>query len=152
MVNFDLPRTLRAYTHRVGRTARAGQSGTALSLVGPEEVARIEGLAAKQAARNMPVVQPLPFNLSQVEGFRYTHTLSYTHTHTLSLNARTPHTDRGECVSERDGGSEHSLSLSRARARARSLSLSLALSPTLSLSFSLSLSLARVRALSLPLS
>ena len=71
VVNFDLPRTLRAYTHRVGRTARAGQSGTALSLVGPDDVARIEGLAAKQAARNLPVVQPLPFNLSQVEGFRY---------------------------------------------------------------------------------
>ena len=71
VVNFDLPRTLRAYTHRVGRTARAGQSGTALSLVGPDEAARIEGLAAKQAARGDSVVQPLPFNLSQVEGFRY---------------------------------------------------------------------------------
>ena len=66
VVNFDLPRTLRAYTHRVGRTARAGQSGTALSLVAPGEVARIEGLAAKQAARGLSVVQPLPFNLSQV--------------------------------------------------------------------------------------
>ena len=50
---------------------RRMSSGTALSLVGPEEVARIEGLAAKQAARGLAVVQPLPFNLAQVEGFRY---------------------------------------------------------------------------------
>ncbi|EKX40607.1 hypothetical protein GUITHDRAFT_46656, partial [Guillardia theta CCMP2712] len=71
VVNFELPRTLRAYTHRVGRTARAGQNGTALSLVSPEEVGRLEGLAGKQAERGMQVIEPLPFNLQQVEGFRY---------------------------------------------------------------------------------
>jgi ATP-dependent RNA helicase DDX56/DBP9 len=32
-VNFDFPKTLASYTHRVGRTARAGTSGTALSFV-----------------------------------------------------------------------------------------------------------------------
>ena len=33
VINFDLPKTVASYTHRIGRTARAGTSGTALSFV-----------------------------------------------------------------------------------------------------------------------
>ena len=36
VVNFDLPRSAVDYTHRVGRTGRAGESGIALSFVSPE--------------------------------------------------------------------------------------------------------------------
>jgi ATP-dependent RNA helicase RhlE len=37
VVNFDLPRNAEDYVHRIGRTARAGHSGVAISLVGPED-------------------------------------------------------------------------------------------------------------------
>jgi ATP-dependent RNA helicase RhlE len=37
VVNFDLPRNAEDYVHRIGRTARAGQTGVAISLVGPED-------------------------------------------------------------------------------------------------------------------
>lgn len=37
VLNFDLPSTSRSYTHRIGRTARAGKAGMALSFVIPTE-------------------------------------------------------------------------------------------------------------------
>jgi hypothetical protein len=52
VVNFDLPPTLRAYTHRVGRTARGGNSGTALSLVAPSEASGLDTLVEKQVGMN----------------------------------------------------------------------------------------------------
>jgi ATP-dependent RNA helicase RhlE len=37
VINFDMPRALEDYVHRVGRTGRAGNTGRALSLVAPAE-------------------------------------------------------------------------------------------------------------------
>lgn len=37
VVNFELPNVPEAYVHRIGRTARAGRSGTAISLCDPSE-------------------------------------------------------------------------------------------------------------------
>ena len=37
VVNYDVPRSPEDYVHRVGRTARAGESGHAITLVTPEE-------------------------------------------------------------------------------------------------------------------
>jgi ATP-dependent RNA helicase RhlE len=38
VVNFDLPNVPETYVHRIGRTARAGADGIAISLCGPEEL------------------------------------------------------------------------------------------------------------------
>jgi len=37
VINFDLPNIPESYVHRIGRTARAGASGVAISLCGPDE-------------------------------------------------------------------------------------------------------------------
>jgi len=47
VVNFDLPEQLEDYVHRIGRTARAGKSGKAISFAAPEQkrdVAQIQDL------------------------------------------------------------------------------------------------------------
>ena len=38
VINFSLPREVESYTHRIGRTGRAGKKGLALSIVAPHEV------------------------------------------------------------------------------------------------------------------
>jgi ATP-dependent RNA helicase DDX56/DBP9 len=40
VLNFDLPTSSKSYTHRIGRTARAGQSGMALSFYVPKDLYR----------------------------------------------------------------------------------------------------------------
>lgn len=37
VINFDLPNVPESYVHRIGRTARAGREGMAISLCGPDE-------------------------------------------------------------------------------------------------------------------
>ena len=41
VVNMDLPHTPGEYVHRVGRTARAGHAGLAVSLIAPNDVPRL---------------------------------------------------------------------------------------------------------------
>lgn len=45
VINYDLPETGEDYIHRIGRTARAGASGEALSLVTPEELRFFKSLS-----------------------------------------------------------------------------------------------------------
>ena len=49
VVNMDLPTSLAVYKHRVGRTARGGQGGTAISMVSPEggDVVLLEEMAGE---------------------------------------------------------------------------------------------------------
>ena len=42
VINYDLPHNAEAYLHRIGRTARAGRSGVAITLVPPKERRRMK--------------------------------------------------------------------------------------------------------------
>jgi len=58
VVNFELPHVAEDYVHRIGRTARAGSSGVAISLVAPDETERLRDIE-KLLRRTLPVA-PLP--------------------------------------------------------------------------------------------
>jgi ATP-dependent RNA helicase RhlE len=63
VVNFDVPAAPEDYIHRVGRTARAGEAGDALTLVSPPEEADLRGIERAVGTR-MPRLT--------VAGFDYT--------------------------------------------------------------------------------
>jgi superfamily II DNA/RNA helicase len=54
VVNFDLPNIPETYVHRIGRTARAGASGVAISLVSPDEMAFLRDIE-KVIRRQVPL-------------------------------------------------------------------------------------------------
>jgi ATP-dependent RNA helicase RhlE len=57
VINFDLPNVPESYVHRIGRTARAGAAGTAISLCGGEERAFLRDIEKLIRAR-VPVMSP----------------------------------------------------------------------------------------------
>lgn len=60
VLNYDLPRSADDYIHRIGRTARAGAGGTAISFVTPESVAHFRLIERRHA---------LALTLEEVAGF-----------------------------------------------------------------------------------
>ncbi|CZS91385.1 probable ATP dependent RNA helicase [Rhynchosporium agropyri] len=86
VLNFDLPTSSKSYTHRIGRTARAGQTGMALSFVVPAELYKKHKPTSIESAKNDEKVmakivkhqtkkgkevKPYNFDMKQVEAFRY---------------------------------------------------------------------------------
>jgi ATP-dependent RNA helicase DbpA len=58
VVNFELPFQPEIYVHRIGRTGRAGKAGLAVSLVGPQDRAKVKAI---EAAIGSPLQrQPAP--------------------------------------------------------------------------------------------
>jgi ATP-dependent RNA helicase RhlE len=62
VINFDLPGSSHTYLHRVGRTARVGADGIAMTLVAPDEDVRL-----RRDARTLGV----EFDIGPVAGFDY---------------------------------------------------------------------------------
>ncbi|KAI0526188.1 ATP-dependent RNA helicase DBP9 [Xylaria bambusicola] len=86
VVNFDCPTTARSYAHRIGRTARAGQTGTSLTMVVPSEKFRKHiptstpsaendektlSKIKKQQVASGKELKPWHFDWKTLEGFRY---------------------------------------------------------------------------------
>jgi ATP-dependent RNA helicase RhlE len=58
--NFDLPNVPENYVHRIGRTARAGKEGTAVSFVSPAEMGELQDIE-KLLKKPIPVVGGAPW-------------------------------------------------------------------------------------------
>ena len=84
VINFDCPTSARSYTHRIGRTARAGQTGMSLSFVVPrEEWGKNKAVGCLPSAQNderifkriekrqNSQIKEYKFDMQQVEAFRY---------------------------------------------------------------------------------
>ena len=59
--NYDLPEVPETYVHRIGRTARAGADGTAVSFCAPEEQEYLAGIE-KLNRRKIPVISGHPWD------------------------------------------------------------------------------------------
>lgn len=78
VINFDFPVSTKSYIHRVGRTARGNQRGTALSFVDQSEQDML--LLVEEDLKetynysntdNLSLFKPFKFKMDEIEGFRY---------------------------------------------------------------------------------
>ena len=59
VINFDMPEDVETYIHRVGRTARAGRAGTAITFVGQYDIEMFDQLKRRFGE----ALKPHPLNL-----------------------------------------------------------------------------------------
>lgn len=65
VINFDLPNESESYVHRIGRTARAGASGVAISFCDADEKAFLKDIE-KLIGKNIPITLEHPFHSQKV--------------------------------------------------------------------------------------
>ena len=64
--NYDIPEFAEAYIHRIGRTARAGLTGTALSFCDPEELTYLTAIN-RMIKQSISVINDHPFKLLDIK-------------------------------------------------------------------------------------
>jgi ATP-dependent RNA helicase RhlE len=64
VVNYELPNVPEDYVHRIGRTARAGSTGAAISLVSPDEVSYLRDIE-KLLKRKIDFIEPPKFEIKE---------------------------------------------------------------------------------------
>ena len=66
IINFDLPQEIEYYTHRIGRTGRAGKTGYSLSFVKPDEIEHIKEIAYRTKSKIIETQLPPKEQIYQV--------------------------------------------------------------------------------------
>ena len=66
VVNMELPVETESYVHRIGRTARAGKSGAAISFVAPEERGLLKAVE-RFIKKTIPVDRDQPFHSAEAD-------------------------------------------------------------------------------------
>jgi ATP-dependent RNA helicase RhlE len=66
VINFELPHEPESYVHRIGRTARAGASGVAWSLIDPSEMKRMRAIERLTRIKPGPLEVEIP-DISEIE-------------------------------------------------------------------------------------
>ena len=66
VINMELPLETESYVHRIGRTARAGESGAAISFVTPEERGQLKAVE-RFIRKTIPVDRDHPFHSETAE-------------------------------------------------------------------------------------
>ena len=67
IINYDVPQNLDDYIHRIGRTARAGKTGYAFTLVSRDEVARFNNIKKSNETRIIEKEVPTPQQLNDIK-------------------------------------------------------------------------------------
>ena len=65
VINFDLPKDPESYVHRIGRTARAGAAGIALSFCDSGERAHLRDIE-KTIRRSVTVIDDHPYHAPEI--------------------------------------------------------------------------------------
>ena len=65
VINFDLPNDPESYVHRIGRTARAGAAGIAISFCDSGERAHLRDIE-KTIRQNVPVIEDHPYHAAEI--------------------------------------------------------------------------------------
>ncbi len=128
VVNFDLPDTAENYTHRVGRTARMGAVGVAITFIAPEDEEALRALqrklapsATRQAATARQGQRPTSGRPSQVSPARHSSFRGQRPSNEgAAPAARTPRPTHEQAAHPAPvGGSEHGSAVEQRPAAAR---------------------------------
>ncbi len=96
VINFEIPNIPETYIHRIGRTGRAGLSGTAISFCDSEEKEFLKDIE-KLLKKNIPVVEDHPYPLRETAPAA----------HQAAPQQNRPRVQQGPSARNSAGGSRH---------------------------------------------
>jgi ATP-dependent RNA helicase RhlE len=91
VINYDIPVEPDGYVHRIGRTARAGETGESISFCDCDEVPSLRDIE-KEIGKKIPIDRNHPFHLAMAED----ETLRMANSRPASKGPRRPTQSRGD--------------------------------------------------------